>query len=53
MIYTNVTIKQEPMLINEEMQNDKQQIPGGQMQQGEIPEKPNDENMKKEQPQKM
>lgn len=53
MIYTNVTIKQEPMLINEEMQNDKQQIPGGQMQQGEIPEKPNDEKMKKEQPQKM
>ena len=53
MIYTNVTIKQEPMLINEEMQNDKQQMPGGQIQQGEIPEKPNDENMKKEQPQKM
>ena len=53
MIYTNVTIKQEPMLINEEMQNDKQQMPGGQIQQGEIPEKPNDENMKKEQLQKM
>ena len=38
---------------NVEMQNDKQQMPGGQIQQGEIPEKPNDENMKKEQPQKM
>lgn len=49
MIYINLTLKQEPMLINEPMQNDKQQMPGGQMQQGEIPEKPDGEgNMKKE-----
>lgn len=43
MIYINVTVEQEPMLINESMQNDKQQMPGGQMQPGEVPEKPEGE----------
>lgn len=58
MIYTNVT-KQEPILTNEQMQNNGQQMPGGQMQREEkpdgqmpqegIPEKPDNEgNMKKE-----
>lgn len=51
MIYTNLIIKQEPMLINETMQNDKQQVPGGQMQKGEVPEKPEGEDsIKKEEP---
>lgn len=51
MIYTNLIIKQEPMLINEPMQNDKQQMPGGQMQKSEVPEKPEGEDsIKKEEP---